>query len=102
MSMFHYTDLAGYNAISSQVVWHFLAGQPPGDHPFGAYFTTLGRTTKNLAQKLRIPKSKIGYFFEFIDIGDLTPLPGGRGEYIFYSPIDYDVDVPRQLDHGVT
>jgi len=94
--MNHYADQAGYNGIKAAVVWHFLAQQPPGNHPNGAYFTTLGRTTANLAQRLRIPKSKIQYDFEFTDIGDLTPLPGGRGQYIFYSPFDYDVDKPRQ------
>ena len=102
MSLFHYTDQPAYNAIRSQVVWHFVAAQPPGQHPCGAYFTTLGRNTKNLAQRLRIPKSKTAFFFEVADLGDLMPLPGGRGQFIFYSPTDYDVDPPRQIDHGVT
>jgi hypothetical protein len=101
-SLFHYTDQGAYVAIQSQLVWHFVAAQPPGQHPFGAYFTTLGRTTKNLAKKLRIPKAKVAFFFEFTDIGDLTPLPGGRGQFIFYSPTDYDVDQFRQINHGVT
>ena len=26
----HYTDLEAYNAIRSQIVWHFVASQPPG------------------------------------------------------------------------
>lgn len=102
MNLFHYTDQVGYNAIRSQVVWHFVAAQQPGQHPFGAYFTTLPPHAKNLAQRLRIPKNKIGHFFEFTDIGDLTPLPGGRGQFIFYSPTDYDVDPPRQVGHGAT
>jgi hypothetical protein len=41
-------------------------------------------------------------FFEFTDIGDLTPLPGGRGPFIFNSLKDYDVDQPGQLSLGVT
>jgi hypothetical protein len=102
MSLFHYTDQVGYNAIRSQAVWHFVAAQPPGQHPFGAYFMSLGRTTKNLAQRLGIPKSKVAFFFEFTDAGGLTPLPGGRGQFIVYSPTDYDVDPTRQLGHGVT
>lgn len=102
MNLIHYTDQVGYNAIHSQVVWRFSASQPPGQHPFGAYFTTLGRDTRNLAQRLRIPRSKVAYYFEFVDVGDLTPLPGGRGQYIFYSAADYDVDPPRQCGHGVT
>ncbi len=102
MRLFHYTDKTAFDAIRSQVVWHFVASQPPGVHPFGAYFTTLalGRQTKNLAQRLRIPRNKVAFFFEFSDNGDLTPLPGGRGQFIFYSPTDYDVDQPRQIDHG--
>jgi hypothetical protein len=99
-SMYHYTDEDGYKAIKSQVVWRFVASQPPGNHPFGAYFTTLGRNTPNLAQRLRIPRSKVEYVFEFVDVGDLKPLPGGRGQYIFYSPTDYLVDQPRQLYSG--
>lgn len=102
MSLFHYTNQANYDAIHAHVVWHFIAAQPPGQHPFGAYFTTLVRTTRNLAQRLRIPKSKTAYFFEFTDVGDLTPLLGGRGQFIFYSPTDYDVDLPRQIDNGAT
>src|SRR4051812_14618382 len=99
--MNHYTDQAGYNAIRATVVWHFRAGKPPGDHPFGAYFTTLPRDTRNLAKRLRIPNGKVQYVFEFQDTGDLTPLSGGRGQYIYYSPTDYDVDKPRQQYHGV-
>jgi hypothetical protein len=98
--MHHYTDLAGYNAIRASPVWRFIASQPPGNHPFGAYFTTLPPDTPNLAKKLRIPASKLAYVFIFDDVGDLTPLPGGRGAYVFYSPVDYHVDVDRQLDSG--
>jgi len=101
-SLYHYTDLTGYNAIRSQPVWRFRAGQPPGDHPVGAYFTTLGPGTRNLARRLRIPKEKTKFFFEFTDVGDLLPLPGHRGRYILYSPVDYLVDPTRQLNHGAT
>jgi hypothetical protein len=90
----------GYNAIDSQVVWRFVAAKPPGPHPKGAYFTTLGIQTKNLAQRLRIPKQKVAFYFEFTDVGDLTTLTGGRGRYIFYSPTDYDVIPTRQLNNG--
>lgn len=100
--MDHYTDQTGYQAIRAQIVWLFRAGQPPGNHPFGAYFTTLPRSTPNLAQRLRIPRSKTQFVFEFSDVGDLTSLPGGRGRYIYYSPKDYDVAQPRQQYHGPT
>ena len=99
--MNHFTDQAGYNAIRAAAVWHFIAHQPPGNHPFGVYFTTLPRGTRNLAKRLRIPRSKVKYVFEFTDIGDLTPLPGGRGRFIYYSPRDYDVVASRQGYSGV-
>lgn len=98
--MHHYTDKPSWNAIRSQVDWTFSASQPPGEHPFGAYFTTLHPTTPNLAARLRIPKAKTEYVFCFIDVGDLTPLPGGRGTFIFYFPGDYVVAQPRQLSSG--
>lgn len=102
LPLYHYTNSAGYNAIRSQPVWHFLARKPPGDHPVGAYFTTLPPGTKNLAKKLRIPRSKLAYVFIFADLGDLHALDGDRGEWIFYSPADYDVAEDRQIDAGPT
>ncbi len=38
--MNHFTNRAGFNAINANQPWRFRAVQPPGDHPFGAYFTT--------------------------------------------------------------
>jgi hypothetical protein len=96
----HYTDDDGFKAIDSQVAWLFKAAQPPGDHPRGAYFTTLGADATNLALRLRIPTEKTRWFFSFVDVGDLKPLEGGRGRYIFYSPHDYVVGRERQLDSG--
>jgi hypothetical protein len=83
----------------------FRAAQPPGDpkdHPFGAYFTNLPEGDPMLARKLRIPRDKIHYFFEFTDSGDLHRLPGGRGRYVFYSRVDYPVGRDRQLRLGLT
>lgn len=100
--MYHYTDKEGYDAIRSQPVWKFKAAQPPGDHPFGAFFTTLGPDTRNLAKRLGIPRRKLAYFFCFRDAGDLKRLPGDRGDVVFYSPKDYEVSADRQIDHGET
>jgi len=100
MHQFHYTDDDGHKAISSQPVWHFKAAQPPGDHPFGAYFTTLRPETAKLALRLRIPKSKLEFAFCFQDAGDLVRLRGGRGRYISYSPEDYAVAEDRQVATG--
>jgi hypothetical protein len=78
--------------------WNFKAAQPPGDHPFGAYFTTLTETTPLLARRLRIPKEKVEYVFSFADVGDLKKLRGDRGEISRYSPADYPVEPPRQSE----
>lgn len=100
--MFHYTDKDGYNAIVSQPTWLFLATQPPGNHPIGAYFTELPPEIRQLAKRLRIPRRKLQWVFEFMDVGDLIRIRGGRGDDVAYSPKDYPVDPSRQLHHGET
>jgi hypothetical protein len=100
--MNHFTNDDGYKAISSQPTWTFKASQPPGDHPFGAYFTTLDEKERGLAARLRIPREKLAYIFSFSPKGGLQPLPGGRGQYIFYSPTDYSVPPELQDRHGPT
>ena len=100
--MNHYTNKKGYNGIRATPDWVFEASQPPApaSHPFGAYFTTLPPGTKNLAIRLRIPRMKTDYVFSFADVNDLTPLEGDRGEFIFYSPVDYVLKQDRQVYHG--
>jgi len=100
--VFHYTTKDGWNGIRSQVVWCFRASKPPGPHPRAAYFTILDPTTPYLAAKLLIPRAKLAYSFHFGDVGDLQPLPGGRGHFIVYSPADYPVEQGRQIAHGTT
>ncbi len=100
--MQHYTNKSGYEGIGSQSDWRFLAGRPPGDHPIGAYFTSLGPDTRDLAQKLMIPRSKLMYRFEFSGDGGLQPLRGGRGAFVFYSSTDYVVTPLRQVYKGET
>ena len=100
MGMHHYTDKAGYNGIRSTVDWRFKASQPPGDHPFSAYFTPLGPATRNLAMKLRISREKVKYVFVFRDAGDLQRLRGKRGDFIVYLPKDYLVEETRKIDSG--
>jgi hypothetical protein len=102
--VFHYTNDKGYKAISSQKTWLFKASQPPGDHPKGAYFTTLPPGTKNLAKRLFVRGSadKITFVFSFSGGDDLARLEGGRGAFIFYSPEDYPVEKDRQGPHGPT
>jgi hypothetical protein len=101
-SVNHFTDDAGYKAIGSQVVWTFRVSDPPGGHPRGAYFTTLPADTPNLANRLRIPRTKLAFIFEFSDGEELEPLDGDRGRFIFYSRTDYAVEKPRQLHKGET
>lgn len=99
---FHYTDKVGFNSIRAAATWRFRASKPPGEHPVGAYFTDYDESTPLLAQKLRIPRSKLSYVFGFRDVGDLVALPGARGQHIFYSPVDYTVEEARQERHGAT
>lgn len=103
-SVFHYTDADGYKGISSSSEWLFRAAQPPGDHPFGSYFTNLPQDTPALANKLRIPREKLHYVLAFVDHGDLHRLAGDRGRFIFYSRVDYTVASERQhrLQSGLT
>lgn len=96
----HFTNKDGFDSIRSQPDWTFEASEPPGDHPRGAYFTTLPPATKGLAKRLRIPRRKTAFYFSFIDDGMLLPLRGGRGAYVFYSPTDYVVGPGRQIAHG--
>ena len=98
--MFHYTNGDGFDAIRSQSIWVFKAAQPPGDHPRGAYFTTLRPDSVNLAKRLRVPKVKTEFVYCFSNGSDLKALEGGRGAFIFYSPDDYLVDKSRQVHHG--
>ena len=98
--MNHFTSKAGYDGIRSHVVWKFVAQEPPGGHPRGAYFMTLGPGERRLAQRLRIPREKVAYYFSFVGDDGLLPLRGGRGQYIFYSPEDYRVPPRRQTGHG--
>ena len=106
--MNHFSDKEGYNGIVATSTWRFRASQPPGDHPFGAYFTTLAPDTPNLAKRLGIPKRKLEYLFSFEDRGDLRPLQNKRGRlnkrgrWIFYSPQDYYVEEERQVYSGRT
>lgn len=102
--MFHYTNDVGYKAVSAQPTWVFKASQPPGDHPKGAYFTTLRPGTKNLAKRLFIRggSEKVRFVFSFSGTSGLTALDGGRGAFIFYSSEDYSVERPRQQSHGAT
>jgi hypothetical protein len=100
--MLHYTDDAGYKAISSQVDWTFKASQPPGDRPFGAYFTTLRPEAHRFSARTRIPRGKQAFVFGFDGQDGLEPVDGGKGAYIFWSRVDYLVVKARQEYHGST
>jgi hypothetical protein len=100
--MLHYTDAVGFKSIGSQVDWTFKAVQPPGGRRFGAYFTTLRPDAHRFSARTRIPKAKQGFVFGFHGQDGLESMDGGKGEYIFLSPIDYVVLLERQDFHGPT
>ena len=100
--LFHYTDDDGFKAICAQPDWVFVASKPPGDHPVGAYFTTLEPATVNLAKKLRLPKEKLTWVFCFWGSRDLIRLDGNRGRFILFSPVEYTVRTDRQIFSGLS
>ncbi len=108
MDLFHYTNKDNWNAIRSQTVWRFRASQPPSnDRPFGAYFTDVPPTKENLRQlskRLRIPRIKLGYVFWFSGNQGLEQLRHrrARDRWIYYSPVDYEVEPGRQTYNGET
>jgi hypothetical protein len=100
--LFHYTNAKGFNSIRSQPTWLFMALQPPGDHPKGAYFTTLPPGTINLGKRLFVRgcRDKLDFVFHFSGDEGLRPIPGDRGKWIQYSTDDYLVTQDRQIAHG--
>lgn len=106
--MFHYTDKSGWNAIRSQIDWLFKANQPSApDRPKGAYFTDIEPSDQNfrvLYKKLRVPREKQEYVFQFTGTDGLTQLNNGTGrdKRIFFSAIDYEVAANRQQYNGET
>lgn len=102
-AMNHYTDAVGHKAIRALPVWHFRAGTPrTPTRERGCYFTTLTPDTRNLAQRIRVSREKTQFLFSFDDAGDLQPIAGGRGAYIFWSRNDYLVAEDRQRFEGPT
>src|SRR2546423_10995701 len=101
--MNHYTNLKGFNGIRAVSPWCFKATrQRLRTKRRAAYFTTLLPSDPNFVRRVRLPKKKREYRFCFTDIGDLSPIPGPGGKYVFFSPGDYYVDTPRQLYSGAT
>lgn len=106
--MFHYTDKTGWNAIRSQIDWLFKVSRPKDpDRPAGAYFTDLEPSTENLRvlhKKVRVPREKQEYVFQFKGADGLTQLNNGTGrdKRIFFSAVDYQVIKTRQEYEGET
>lgn len=100
--LFHDTDDKGYKAISSRAMWLFKASKPPGNHPKGAYFTTLPPGTARLNKRLFVRgcADKTRFVFSFSGGEELPRLRGGRGDHIHYSEEDYPVEEERQGRHG--
>jgi hypothetical protein len=96
----HYTDADGYKAIVSQQAWLFRAAQPPGNRPFGAYFTTLLPDDNKLAAGTRLPTRKRTHVFAFDGSQGLQPVPGGKGRYNLWTDQNYEVTPDRQRYSG--
>lgn len=106
--MFHYTDKGGWNAVRSQAKWIFKISQPKDpNRPKGAYFTDIEPSPENLRvlyKKIRVPRDKQEFVFQFLGADGLTQLNEGRGRdrRIFFSPADYEVARDRQVFEGPT
>lgn len=102
--VYHYTDKKGFNGIrAAHPDWLFKAHEPPGNHPPGAYFSSVPPNHARLSRTLMIPLAKLEYVFEFEDIFDLKPLRGFRGDdriSVFY-PRNYIVVPSRQRYNGL-
>ena len=100
--VYHYTDQSGWNAIRSQVDWLFKASQPPGDRPYGVYFTTLRIDAPKFHKKTRIPVEKQEYVFAFAGNEELEQRDDGKRPYILVSAQDYLVVKDRQRYNGIS
>ncbi|HEX4792853.1 MAG TPA: hypothetical protein VH370_03620 [Humisphaera sp.] len=98
--VYHYTDQPGWNAIRAQVDWLFKASQPPGNRPFGVYFTTLRVDAPKFHKKTRIPVDKQEYVFAFTGTEGLEQRDEGRRPFVLLSPTDYLVAKHRQTYNG--
>jgi hypothetical protein len=106
--MFHYTDKEGWNAIRSQRIWLFRVSQPwDPKRPKRVYFTDIEPSPEHLRvlyKKVRVPREKQEYVFQFKGADGLTQLNGGigRDKRIYFSPVNYEVVETRQLYAEVT
>jgi hypothetical protein len=100
--VYHYTDQSGWNAIRSQVDWTFKASQPPGDRPFGVYFTTLRIDTPLFSKRTRIPVLKQAYVFSFVGREGLDERDEGKRPFVLISTKDYVVARPRHRYSGAS
>lgn len=98
--VYHYTGQPGWNAIRSQVDWLFKASQPPGDRPYGVYFTTLRIDAPKFHKKTRIPVEKQEYVFAFTGKEGLEERDDGKRPFVLVSPKDYLVAEDRQQYNG--
>jgi hypothetical protein len=89
-------------------IWLFKASQPKDpDRPKGAYFTDLEPSAENLRvlhKKVRVPREKQEYVFQFKGAEGLMQLNNGTGrdKRIFFSALDYEVVKDRQDFEGGT
>lgn len=94
--VYHYTGKPAWNAIRLQKDWTFKASQPPGDRPYGVYFTTLRIDAPLFYKKTRIPVEKQEYVFVFVGKDGLEERDDGKRPYILICATDLTVLEHRQ------
>jgi hypothetical protein len=93
ITVWHFTDKKGFNAITSGKNITIKASKPPGGNPKGAYFSKLSpqELGNSTAKTLRIPKSKTEYVIEVQVPKNILKEKGGYHRAIVYSIEDVNV-----------
>jgi hypothetical protein len=95
ITVYHYTDKAGFNGIRSGSPYKIRPGN--SKNGAGPFFTTRSPddlTAPNAFKKLGLTSAKSEYVMEFtVPRSSLVPLRGGRGDFVFEIP--GGVSVPR-------
>ena len=93
ITVWHFTDKKGFNAITSGKNITIKVSEPPGGNPKGAYFSKLSpqELGNTAAKTLRIPRRKTEYVIEVQVPKNILKEKGGRHRAIVYSTEDVKV-----------
>ncbi len=95
MTVYHYTDKAGYNGIKGGDPYRIKPGQSKnGPGPFFTTRSPADNTEPNAYKKLGLTSAKAEYVMQAqVSRSSMKPLRGDRGKFIFEAP--GGLSVPR-------